>query len=111
RVQGGRVHVGNTEIASTEHTHPDAHSAAVYVRPHELEVSPAPPEGPSLRARVLHVNPTGSIVRVQLQSDESAELIQVDLSVDQFRKLSWKSGDEVFVTPRRARVFVSDYVI
>jgi sulfate transport system ATP-binding protein len=111
RVQGGRVHVGNTEITSMEHTHPDAHSTAVYVRPHELDVSPAPPEGPSLRARVLHVNPTGSIVRVHLQSDESAELIQVDLSVEQFRQLSLKSGDEVFVTPRRGRVFVSDYVI
>jgi len=111
RLERGRALVGSAEIAYPDYTDAQARNAAVYVRPHELDIHRVPHNGSSLRARVLHLNPAGSVVRIYLEAADSGDAIQVDLPPDYFRTLALKPGDQVYVSPRRVRVFVPDYVI
>jgi sulfate transport system ATP-binding protein len=83
----------------------------VYVRPHELEIDRTAEGTSSLRAKVLHVHPAGSVTRVQLHALEFEREIHVDVSPSRYAELSLKAGDVVYVSPRRVRVFVPDYVI
>jgi sulfate transport system ATP-binding protein len=80
------------------------------MRPHELDIRHAQNGGPSLSARVKRSNLAGSVAKVHLESDDGAE-IQVDMPLERFRELNLTDGDQVFVYPQNARVFVPDYVI
>jgi sulfate transport system ATP-binding protein len=91
-----------TQLESTE--------AAVYVRPHELALQ-RDQSSSSLAARVVHVNPTGARTKVELRTLHSDQLINAELSAEQFAELGIKSGDTVHVSPRRVRVFVPEYSI
>jgi sulfate transport system ATP-binding protein len=108
RVQGGRAHVGGVSVAYPEYPHEEARAAAVYVRPHELEVGPSPEGAGSLEARVLHTNPAGSVARVRLLVAGSGAVVQVDMPPERFAQLGLKAGDTVYVCPRKVRVFVPE---
>ncbi|MDI1437050.1 sulfate/molybdate ABC transporter ATP-binding protein [Polyangium sorediatum] len=111
RVERGRAVVSGLTVAYPDYPHPEARDAAVYVRPHELEVERSPTEAGSLAAKVLHVNPTGSRTKVELRALDSNQLINVELTPERLTELGLKSGDTVHVAPRRVRVFVPDYEI
>jgi len=111
RVEGGRAVVSGLTVAYPEYPHTEARDAAVYVRPHELEIERHASEAGSLAAKVLHVNPTGSRTKVELRALDGAALIHVELTPERFAALELKSGDTVHVVPRRVRVFVPDYEI
>ena len=91
-----------TQLESTE--------TAVYVRPHELSLQ-RDRSSSSLAARVVHVTPTGARTKVELRTLHSDQLINAELSAEQFAELGIKSGDTVHVSPRRVRVFVPEYSI
>jgi sulfate transport system ATP-binding protein len=111
RVQNGQALIGNVAVDFPDYPHDESRPATVYVRPHELEISRAIP-GPSyLQAQVVHVNPAGSVAKVQLMAVDFGALIHVDVSPGQNAELALKPGESVYVAPRRARVFVPDYVI
>jgi sulfate transport system ATP-binding protein len=119
RVHRGRAQIGNLDLDFPDYPHDEERPAALYVRPHELEIQPAHSDGPGLRATVLHLNPAGSVTRVHLQAIEHGFNIQADISHDRSQELDLKAGDVVHVAPRRVRVFVpetaakpsEDYVI
>jgi sulfate transport system ATP-binding protein len=103
RVRNGRAHVGG---------HPgDGTETQVYVRPHELDLDHTADGPNSLRAKVLHVNPAGPVVRVQLHAAEFDLVIQADVSPARFAELALKPGDHAYVSPRRVRVFLPEYSI
>jgi sulfate transport system ATP-binding protein len=111
RVQSGRAILGHVEVACPEYAHHEGRPAMVYVRPHELDIDRTADGASSLRAKVLHVNPAGSVTRVQLHAPESDRAIHVDVSPSRYAELSLKAGDVVYVSPRRVRVFLPDYII
>jgi sulfate transport system ATP-binding protein len=111
RVERGRALLGNVAIACPEYVHHQAGPAKVYVRPHELDIDRTAGAASSLRAKVLHINPAGSVTRVQLHASDFDLNIHVDMSPSRYAELSLKPGDEVYVSPRRVRVFMPDYVI
>jgi sulfate/thiosulfate transport system ATP-binding protein len=45
-------------------------------------------------------------VKLELTSGEGGGLIQVELAREQFERLALRSGEQLFVKPRRMRVFV-----
>jgi sulfate transport system ATP-binding protein len=96
--------------AGPEYAHLESTEAAVYVRPHELALQ-RDQSSSSLAARVIHVNPTGARTKVELRTLHSDQLINAELSAEQFAELGIKSGDTVHVSPRRVRVFVPEYSI
>ena len=111
RVQKGRAHLGGLEIECPEYPHDEAQTARLYVRPHELDIDYAPSGDSSLLAVVERVNAAGSVAKVFVVSQEFGIGMHVELSADRFAELNLGIGDSVYVSPRRVRVFMPEYVI
>jgi len=110
----GRVHEGHTDLGAMQvHTpeHADVQDKAAigYVRPHDLALSRVKDCGPSIEAVVKHINPIGPIIRIGLQRVDTGEPIQAELTREQHQDLNLKAGEQVFVSPRKLQVFLSDY--
>ena len=110
RVENGRAVLGGVSLNHSEYSGPDAKSANVYVRPHELGIERQQNGMPALPAVVQRINPAGPLAKIGLQSGEGRE-IQVDLSLERFLELNLQIGESVYVAPKKVRVFVPDYVI
>ena len=111
RVQGGRAHLGSMEVDYPEYPHEESRPATLYVRPHELEIEHSPNGAASLKAQVERINPTGSVAKVLLRSSDFGVALNVEVSPERYDELALKAGDTVYVSPRRVRVFVPEYVI
>lgn len=113
RVQNGIATLGGLSVDWPDYPHAESKPAAGYVRPHELEIERYRNGDSSLAARVVHINPAGSVTRVHLVVQEDGRTVQVELSPDRAMELSLRSGEVVHVVPKRVRVFVpvDDYAI
>jgi sulfate/thiosulfate transport system ATP-binding protein len=111
RVQNGRAVLGDIEVECPEYPYQEARAATLYVRPHELDIEHAPNGVASLRARVERINPAGSVARVQLLATDFDLGLNVEISPERYVELGLKTGDTVYVSPRKIRVFVPEYVI
>jgi sulfate/thiosulfate transport system ATP-binding protein len=85
--------------------------APVYVRPHELAIERQPSGTASIEARVLHVNPTGSRVKIELKAAGTEQLINAELTSERYAELELKVDEIVYVSPSKVRVFMADYAI
>ncbi|MBX3160552.1 MAG: sulfate/molybdate ABC transporter ATP-binding protein [Deltaproteobacteria bacterium] len=77
----------------------------VFVRPHEMKIARERGGDGSLAATIVHVNPTGPMVKVQLRAVDHDALIDVEVPAESFAELALAHGDTVHVSPRRVRVF------
>jgi sulfate/thiosulfate transport system ATP-binding protein len=113
RLQDGRAHVGGMQFDYPDYAHQEALPTTLYVRPHELELNHSPSEVGSLKAHVERVNPAGSVAKVFVWSDEFGIGMHVELSSERYAELQVRTGDIVYVSPRRVRAFVPEpeYVI
>jgi sulfate/thiosulfate transport system ATP-binding protein len=111
RVQNGRATVGNLHLDYPEYPHIESRAATVYMRPHELDIEHTSNGTPSLKAQVRRVNPIGSVAKIGLHSADYEMEINVDLSPERYAELGLKIGDVVYVSPKKVRVFVPEYVI
>jgi sulfate transport system ATP-binding protein len=119
RVENGRAFWHGIPIDYPEYPHAQAREARVYLRPHELEISPptavANRLGTSLPASVLRVSRAGAITRVACRPHGSDQELHVDIPTETARHLqiNLEPGAHVAITPRRARVFIPgpEYVI
>ena len=81
-----------------------------FVRAHELDLLAEPDERPSLRAKVVLVNSAGPVIKLRVAALDFG--IELAVNLDRERPGPVPSvGDEVWVAPRRVRVFVQDYAI
>lgn len=110
RVQNGRAFLNGAVVPCPDYPHDEERPAAVYVRPHELDIDRAAASPAGLSATVVHVHPAGAVARVRLLA-AGGDALHVDLTPERCRELDLKSGDRVYVAPRHARVFVPDYSI
>jgi len=76
----------------------------IYARPHEIEVVRVPQENEYISGKVVHINPAGSTVKIELER-KNGKIIQADLSVEIFRELKLQKGSEAFVRPKVYKVF------
>jgi sulfate/thiosulfate transport system ATP-binding protein len=112
RAHQGEVHLPGLSIAAPEHAQARDARAAAYVRPHELDVQPYPPNAVSLEgiqglAAVLErAIVIGPLARLELRAEDDQHVIEAHLGAQQFRELGLAEGDRVLVKPRQARVFV-----
>jgi sulfate transport system ATP-binding protein len=111
RVQKGKATAPGLEVAYPDYQHHEARDAAVYVRPHELEIEHRRLGAAAIEAKVLHINSNGSRTKVELMALDSDQLINAELTTERFAELDLKNGDVVYVSPRKARVFVPQYSI
>ena len=113
RVEGGRAlfgEKGQVELP-TRMLKPtaDGHADA-YIRPHELDISRSA-ERNCMVGEVLHINPAGSIVKVRLLAEDFGLMINVDLTLERYRALDLKPGENVYVTPKSAKIYETEYAI
>ncbi|MBF0595679.1 MAG: sulfate ABC transporter ATP-binding protein [Candidatus Omnitrophica bacterium] len=80
----------------------------IYVRPHQLLVSRKPRGESSVATVISFINPAGSVVRIEARS-VAGQMIQVEISQEEFGLLKPVKGEEVFLTPRE--VTFSEYEI
>jgi sulfate/thiosulfate transport system ATP-binding protein len=116
RVENGRAFWHGIPIDYPDYPHAQARDARVYLRPHELEISPVAAgarPGASLPASVLRVTRSGAITRVACRPHGSESELHVDVPTETARTLTLEPGTAVAITPRRARVFIPgpEYVI
>ena len=107
RVQTGHIRLGELEVKL--HEHAEVHQAPIvaYVRPHELEISrEADPS--MIAATVSNIYMLGSIVRLELVQASNSELIEVELAKEQYRLLNLHKSEQVFVKPRKMRLFMEN---
>jgi sulfate transport system ATP-binding protein len=109
RVERGAAWVGNALFDAPGEL-ADGAGAAVYVRPHLLEVDRQPWPGEAIRAWVERVRAAGPTAKVELVTD-AGERVQAELSQERHRALRLQPGEAVFVRPRDKRIFAEDYAI
>jgi sulfate transport system ATP-binding protein len=125
RAHEGEVHLEGMQIASPEHAHAQNAKAFAYVRPHDLDVERyAPgtcldadgrPRGIVARlSRAIVVGPIARLELVAADGHKSADnagaddVIEAQITAQQFREMGFREGEMLVVTPRRARVFVEN---
>ena len=111
RVQNGRAQVVGMDMEYPEYPHQESREATLYVRPHELDIARSPNGVASLKAEVQRVNPAGSVAKILLRSEDFGVALNVELSLQRYAELMLKTGDVVYVSPRKVRVFMPEYVI
>jgi len=111
RVQSGKAWVGGMEIEYPEYPHSESREATLYVRPHELDIERYSPGNGSLRVSIERLTPGGTVTKVHATAIEFGVPIHVDLNAARTAELNLHEGDQVFVCPRRVRVFLPEYSI
>ena len=107
RVHRGRVRIGGLEVEVPEHRDAQDSPAVAYVRPHDIEVERGRGGRPVIDVIVRHILTAGSRVRLDLERTDSGGLIEAEVSQERYRELKLAVGDQVYVRPRAARVFVN----
>lgn len=77
----------------------------LYARPHEMFIAREPEDGQEyIRASIIHINPAGSLVKLELERRNGA-LLQAEISNEAMNKLELKKHEEVLVRPKQTKVF------
>jgi len=108
RVQNGRASLGGLELDCPGYPDAAPPTATVYVRPHELEIHRSANGHPALRATVERIQAAGPIAKIHAISCEFGLGMNVELSAQRLAELALRTGETVYVAPRRVRVFAPD---
>ena len=103
RVHDGRAQIGGWEVSLPEHV--GAAEAAVYVRPHDIEILTVAEDRNALQVEVADFATLGPRVRVDFKRLDGGGKIHAEIDRENFRELRLAAGDRVAVRPRRHRVF------
>ena len=117
RAHEGEMHIGLNEqsvrVASPEfHDAQDA-KAFAYVRPHDFEVRRYVTGEAGLRVQLSRAMVVGPIARLELQAQSTEsngvaeKIIEAQISAHEFQTQGFVQGDDLLLTPRKARVFVA----
>ncbi|HEX5806407.1 MAG TPA: sulfate ABC transporter ATP-binding protein [Macromonas sp.] len=100
-------------IATPEHAEARDAQAFAYVRPHDLEVQRYAPGAQGIVATLERAIVVGPIARLELLpvdarvADGQDPLIEAQIPAERFRELAFKDGEQLVVSPRKARVFLN----
>ena len=83
----------------------------LYVRPHEIEITPARSGRTGVPAVLKHVHGAGSQIRASLELIGSREAVEVELSRPEFIALNAKPETQVSLRLRPTQLISADYAI
>ena len=86
-------------------------ASAVYVRPHDIDLSRSPDSATPIRVRVDHISPAGPVARVYLRRHDTEEVVEAEITRDRFLELGPKVGEDLYLVLKNARTFPDDYAI
>lgn len=104
RVHEGRTHIGEVELETPEHADAYNLSAVAYVRPHEIEITKKI-DGAGITAIVKRIKTVGHTVNVELERLGTRELIEAEITREQYQQLQIEEGESVEFRFRNHRVF------
>jgi len=81
-----------------------AQEVKIFARPHEMFLTKTPDHEEYIIATVIHINPAGSLVKMELERS-SGELLQVEVPKSVVDNLAIRKGDTLYVRPKQTRVF------
>jgi sulfate transport system ATP-binding protein len=105
----GRTVLGEWVLPKAKVMTNERGESGAYLRPHELDIDRSA-GGNSIKAKVMHVNPAGSVVKVRVWSEDFRLAINVDIPPDRYQVLGIRNGDTVFIFPK-TQVQGPDYSI
>jgi len=105
RLEKGQAFIGHIPVDVPSLGGTSADAVALYVRPHALEVRTTRDNPRQFSARIVHVNPAGPTVKLELLA-EWGRMVRVEMPQQHYRALGLGVEREVFVTPDPAGVFV-----
>ena len=107
----GRVEAGKAVFGGITVNQPtsgtEGQAARLFVRPHEIDLDRQKRNDSSISVKVDRIQSAGSVVKVEMVDDDKRPLL-AEISHDRLRLLGLTAGDQVWATPRDARVFVAD---
>jgi sulfate transport system ATP-binding protein len=103
RVEGSRAFVGGVEVNMPSDFRPVNGHVRVFIRPHLFDISADAPDSGHFPARVVHVNPAGPMVKVELMTDWG-DPVRVEVPQERYRSLGLAREDRVFLSPREHAV-------
>jgi sulfate/thiosulfate transport system ATP-binding protein len=106
RVERGKAFIGPLEFDVPAHADREARIATLYIRPHQLEIGREGNGEQQFRARVVHVNAAGPMVKVDLVA-EWGDPVRVEVPQERFAALALEAGTEVFVRPKDMSIFTA----
>ncbi|HYG13450.1 MAG TPA: sulfate ABC transporter ATP-binding protein [Methylophilaceae bacterium] len=107
RVHAGWARIGDLDLKINEHQEADNAPALAYVRPHDIDILRDNSNGAAFRAVINYIHSVGPVVRLELSREDETELIEAELTREQFQQLNFREGEQVYVKPRNLRVFLS----
>ncbi|WP_109077208.1 sulfate/molybdate ABC transporter ATP-binding protein [Aggregatibacter kilianii] len=109
----GHVERGNLVVGEFAHNlqaHSNAtkavenQSATVYIRPYELTLS-RHAENALATGKISHINAIGFIVRVEVDSPQSEQPIEVILTKNNYLQAQYQLGEQVYLVPDKLNLF------
>ncbi len=74
-----------------------------FCRPHELYIATEVEEG-TIAARIIHINPAGPLVKLELERASGA-LLDAELPKTVCDRIGLKKGQDIFVRPKEMKIF------
>ncbi len=100
RTDSGKVHF----LKGSEKTPPGGKRIHLFARPHDMDVTRQPQDEEAIAARIIHINPAGPLVSIEMEND-SSRLLQAALTREKFEELSLRKGETVYLKPREMKIF------
>ena len=105
RIESGKAVFGPLVLDHSGRRVPDGHTARLFVRPFDLDLSREPNGKPGLKGRVKRIQSAGAQVRIEVVS-ENGQSLQVEMPHGRFRERAVAPHDDVFVTLLNSRIFL-----
>jgi sulfate transport system ATP-binding protein len=109
RVEAGRAHFGPLSVEYPEHAADTARPARGFTRPYELQLA-REDGGGGFWATLRHVTPAGAVIKLELENADT-RTVQVEATREQYDALHPITGEQLYVKPRKVRVFVESDVV
>jgi sulfate transport system ATP-binding protein len=85
---------------------PQRHTKPIklFARPHEIFIARTPDDHEYVRAKVIHINPAGPLVKIELER-RNGHVLTAELSKEVVDMLGIAKQDQIYVRPKNTRVF------
>jgi len=106
QIRNGKVKLGEA-VFETEWTMTAEEVQAVgYVRPHDVEISRIKTDEHAVPACIRHIYPLGSLIRVDLERQDTGEPFEAELTLQRYQELALQVNDLVYINLRNVRLFI-----
>ncbi|MDR1144850.1 MAG: sulfate ABC transporter ATP-binding protein [Verrucomicrobiales bacterium] len=109
-VSGGRARLGEVTFPTGLANLNEPNSVA-FIRPHEFTVSKTAGAKPSLTVTLKHIRPVGAIIRLEVIRADNGEILEVELSREEYRAAAPEINDTLHLHPQRLQIYPPDFSI